>query len=168
MEIDSVRRLFAYNEWAWARVFPSMAAVPHEVYVAEHPYYWHSLHALAVHCYSADWIWFQRLQGESPTAMATPAAFASFAALRKEWDPLRIAWHSWLDGLTDASLAETLHYRDTSGNHFSVRMGDLLRHVVNHATEHRSQMTPILYQAGHPTDPLDMIAFARTSHANES
>jgi uncharacterized damage-inducible protein DinB len=168
MDSEVVRRLFDYNEWAWQRVFPSLAALPHHDYTAEYPFYWHSLHALAVHCYNAEWIWFRRLQGEAPTAMMAPTAFASFAVLREAWDLQRTEWRTLVGGLNEPDLAQTFHYRDTSGNHFSVLLGDLLHHVINHATEHRSQMTPVLYQLGYPTEPLDMIIFARTSYADES
>ena len=39
-------------------------------------------------------------------------------------------------------------------------MDDALRHVFNHATEHRSQMTPLLAQLGHPTEPARLCRFA--------
>ncbi len=33
--------------------------------------------------------------------------------------------------------------------------------AYNHATEHRSQMTPVLYRLGHGTESLDYARFVR-------
>lgn len=158
---ESVRKLFDYNEWAWQRVFPRLAALPDEAYFAERPFFWHSLHGLTVHCYGAEWIWLQRVKGTSPSALPSPDAFSSLAAVRAEWDPLRTAWRDFVAGLTSADLSREVHSRNTEGEEQWLVLDDLLRHVMNHATEHRSQMTPTLAQLGHPTEPLDYLAFAR-------
>jgi uncharacterized damage-inducible protein DinB len=57
-------------------------------------------------------------------------------------------------------LDETLQSSNIEGIEYELKMDDVLRHVFNHATEHRSQMTPVLAQLGHPTEPLDYARFA--------
>ena len=158
MTQNSILRMFEYNEWAWQRVFPSLAALPDEEYFAERPFFWHSLHGLAVHSFGADWIWLQRCRGVSPSALPTRE---SVADLRRRWDPLRAEFREYVAGLSDEQMAAEIVYRDTAGKPYTFSLGDLLRHVMNHATEHRSQMTPTLFQLGHPTDPLDYLYFAR-------
>jgi uncharacterized damage-inducible protein DinB len=155
--------MFEYNEWAWQRVFPKLAALPAEEYLRERPYFWHSLHATAVHCYGAEWIWLRRCRGDLPTTFPDAGDFASLNALRAEWDPLRRAWREWLATLTEGDLAQMMHYKRLDGTPKEVLLSDLLHHVVNHGTEHRSQMTPILYALGHPTEELDYIHFVQES-----
>lgn len=168
MAVANIDRLYAYNEWAWQRVFPSLAVIPEEAYFAEQPFFWGSLHRVTVHSYGAEWIWLHRLRGEKPTALPAADQFSSLAALRAAWDPLREEWRAFVAGLDAAALEEPFHYYNTAGQHYSLLLGDLLRHVVNHGTEHRSQITPIVFQLGYPTEPLDYSIFAGTIHVDES
>ena len=168
MAVASMDKLYAYNEWAWQRVFPSLAAISAEAYFAERPFFWGSLHRVTVHSYGAEWIWLSRIRGETPTSLPSPDQFSSLTALRDAWDPLREEWRSFVSTLSEAALDKTFHYRNTAGQRYSILLGDLLRHVVNHATEHRSQITPIVFQLGHPTEALDYSAFAGTLHVDES
>ncbi|MBI1298906.1 hypothetical protein GC175_28575 [bacterium] len=161
MHINSVYRLFEYNEWAWQRVFPSLAAIPEAAYFEERPFFWGSLHKVAVHCYSAEWIWRQRILGSAPAAMVDPSKIGSLAELRERWDPLRAEWRSWVTTLNESDLAQIFHFRDTLGTPYNCSLNDLLHHLINHGTEHRSQITPIVYPLGFPTEPLDYIYFVR-------
>ena len=161
MHVNSVYRLFEYNEWAWQRVFSSLSAIPEAAYFEERPFFWGSLHKVAVHCYSAEWIWRQRTQSDAPTSMLDPSTIGSLAELRERWDPLRAEWREWVTTLTEDDLASAFHFRDTQGNAYHCPLGDMLRHLINHGTEHRSQITPIVYQLGFPTEPLDYIYFVR-------
>ena len=99
--------------------------------------------------------------GESPSSLPGASEFSTFADLREEWFQLWEAWQAYVGSLTTGSLDETLRYRNIEGIKYELKMDDVLRHVFNHATEHRSQLTPVLAQLGHPTEPLDYGEFAR-------
>ncbi len=160
MPILSIKRTYSYNKWTWKRVFPSLAALPMEEYVAERPFFWHSLHGLAVHSFSAERNWLIRSRDATSPQPATVDEFPTFASLQDSWEPLWNAWQEFLDSLTPGELAKSVHFRDTEGGGFSILLEDVLRHVVFHATEHRSQMTPLLTQLGQPTEPLDYAYFS--------
>ncbi len=160
MSVHSVDRLFEYNKWAWQRVFPSLEALPQEEYFAERPFFWGSLHGLASHGYGAEKRWLQRIGGESPSRLAGDNDFETFADLREGWFQLWAEWQEFVDSLTIGMLDETLQSRNFEGPQSVLKLDDVLRHVFNHATEHRSQMTPSLAQLGHPTEPLDYAYFA--------
>ena len=162
MSIQSAERQFAYNMWAWNRVFPSLAALPEKEYFAERPFFWNSLHGLAVHGFSSERNWLLRSRDVSSPQPATAEEFPTFAALHESWEPLWDAWQEYLGSLTPTALTSSVVYRSDESEGFSILLGDVLRHVVNHGTEHRSQMTPVLAQLGHPTEPLDFAYFAIT------
>lgn len=162
MSVQSADRLFAYNMWAWNRVFPSLAALPEEEYFAERPFFWHSLHGLAVHGFSSERNWLLRSRDGSSPQPATVAEFPTLGALHSSWGPLWVAWQEFLDSLTPSVLANPIQYRSDAGEGVGILLDDVLRHVMNHGTEHRSQMTPVLAQLGHPTEPLDFSYFAIT------
>ena len=161
MSVHSVERLFAYNKWAWNRVFPCLEAIPEGEYFAERPFFWGSLHGLAAHGYAAERRWLQRIGGENPPSLKAESEYASFAELRNGWESLWSEWQEFVDSLTASRLDDTLQFRHTEGDEYVLKLDDVLRHVFNHATEHRSQMTPVLAQLGHPTEPLDYGRFAR-------
>ncbi len=162
MSVYSVGRLFEYNKWAWQRVFPSLEAISPEEYFAKRPFFWDSIHGLASHGYGAEKTWLQRIGGESPSSLPGASEFSTFADLREEWFQLWEAWQAYVGSLTTGCLDETLRYRNIEGIEYELKMDDVLRHVFNHATEHRSQLTPVLAQLGHATEPLDYGRFAMT------
>jgi len=140
-----------------------LEALTDEEYYAERPFFWESLHGLAAHGYGAERVWLQRIGGQIPASLPAASDFSSFAELRTAWESLWCEWHDYVGSLTARGLEEPRNYRVSEGNEIEIRMDDVLRHVFNHATEHRSQMTPVLAQLGHPTEPLDYGRFAATN-----
>lgn len=159
MIANQMRKLFAFNTWAWDRVFDSVEKLPAEEYVAPRQLFEGSIHATLVHCLSAETIWLARCEGNSPEALFDPRAYADFAAVRESWQPVTERWQRYLEELNDESCAQLIAYRNTRGNGFSLPLVDILQHVANHATEHRSQLTPLLYHLALPTQPLDYMLF---------
>ncbi len=156
---DQMRRLFSYNTWAWQHVFKSIGQLDNETYHATRPVFHHSIHSLLVHSMAAEQIWFARCQGESPTSLLNPTQYANFPAVAQAWSPIRHAWANYLQWLSDEDCKQFIEYRNTSGTPHTLRLADLLQHVINHATEHRSQLTPVLYDLGVPTEPLDYMRY---------
>ncbi len=153
------QRLFAYNQWAWRQVFPSLAQLSDAEYKADRPFFWGSLHGLMVHAVAAESIWLARLHGDSPSSLLQPADFADFAAVRAQWEAGNARWQSYLSSLTDTDLPRIIAYRNTRGDANQLPVSDIVQQVANHATEHRSQMTPVLFELGAPTPPLDYLRF---------
>ena len=105
------------------------------------------------HIYGADSIWLSRWKGGTLTRLAGDADFATLADLRAKWDALEAEQRAFVDGLAEADLARPVTYRNTQGAQFSVALGALLQHVVNHATHHRSEIaTMITLISGSPPD----------------
>lgn len=159
MIAEQLRKLFAFNDWAWQRVFASVEKLDDETYQAPRMLFEGSIHGTLVHCLSAEIIWLSRLQGVSPKSLLDPGEIANFQAVRERWQPVSDEWDRFLQDLTDEACMQIVEYRNTRGNGFSLVTADILQHVVNHATEHRSQLTPILYDLGVATKPLDYMLF---------
>jgi len=160
--LQQVFALYNYNVWAWRRVFRSLMKLEAEEYHKARPFFWESLHGLAVHCLAAEWIWRQRLAGKSPGSLWNPVDFKTFEEVQQRWQSEWQEWRLYLDKLSYTDLDQVLSYRTTEGTERSLAIGDILIHVMNHATEHRSQMTPVLHQLGVATEPLDYMLFRLT------
>jgi uncharacterized damage-inducible protein DinB len=79
--------------------------------------------------------------------------FASMAALREQWDALEREQGAFVNAVSEADLVRVVSYQNTQGKAFSVALGPLLQHVVNHATHHRSEAaTMITLISGSPPD----------------
>ncbi|MCB0110149.1 MAG: DinB family protein [Caldilineaceae bacterium] len=161
MTINHIQRLYDYNDWAWQQVFPSLAQLDDATYKLDRGFFWGSLHSLMVHSMSAEYIWTQRIMGTSPRAMLDPADYATFPVVQAQWTEIDGKLRQLVATLADQDLERPIAYTDRSGQPFSTQLGDILLHVVNHATEHRSQMTPVLFALNVATPPLDYIFFTR-------
>lgn len=155
MIADHMRRLFSYNNWAWQHVYKSIEQLSSVDYHASRPIFHHSIHSLLVHSFAAEQIWYVRCQGESPTILPDPAEFPDFAAVNQTWSIVRHSWANYLQWLSDDDCKRMIEYRNTAGTPSALHLSDILQHVMNHATEHRSQLTPVLVELGVPTRPLD-------------
>ena len=156
---SQLTELYEYSCWAWDHVMDSAAQIPDAEYFQQRPLFWGSLHGLVVHGWAAERIWLDRLMGNSPTYFHGADDFADLASVRELWVPLRAGWRSYLANVSDDTLFGTMTYRATTGETNTVRVHGLLHHVMNHATEHRSQMTPLLAQLGQPTTALDYLYY---------
>lgn len=68
---------------------------------------------------------------------------------------------AFVEGLDDKSLLRVVEYRTTKGVSHAEPLWQLMLHVANHSTDHRSQVATLLTQLGHPPQALDMIAYFR-------
>jgi len=158
-----MRRLFAYNRWAWDRVFPSVEQLPAAEYFLDRGSFIHSIHSGLVHSMSAEWVWLSRIHGSSPATMMDPASFPDFGAIKARWMPINAEFQTYVGSLLEGDLQRTVTFSNTRGREGTMILGDLLQHVINHATEHRSQITPALWTLGFPTPPLDYMIFCLES-----
>ena len=170
------QRQFAYNEWAWQQVFASVKALSAEIYHADQGYFWGSMHGMLVHGLSAEFIWLERFNGRSPNALLTPDDLndaaanlvrwravepdvAPRAALFAKWEGVSAEWRERIDTMTEDDWSQPISYRSTEGRAHVQPMMTIAQHVLMHGMEHRSQLTPMLFNLGVPTTQLDFIYY---------
>ena len=146
MSTDLIRELYAYHRWANRRLFDVAASLGDAAVTRDMGAHWSvpTLQGMFAHLYGADSIWLTRWKGSSPTRLPGAADFASMADLRAKWDVLEAEQQAFVDGLGEADLTRMVAYKNTEGAEFSVALGPLLQHVVNHATHHRSEAATMI------------------------
>jgi uncharacterized damage-inducible protein DinB len=162
VSVGYIRTLFDYHYWATNRLLDTAERLPKLQYaaapLASHP----SLHATLVHCMGAEIVWRSRWEGAAGQArMPSPAGFHSFADLRERWQSEEQAWRERLVDLTDEALADPVHYSNSRGSQFATPLWQVLVHVANHGTQHRSEAAAMLTILGHSPGDLDMILYFR-------
>ncbi len=161
MHIEDIRLLFDYGYGANARLLDTAAQLTPEQFT-QPVFKIGSVHRVLVHQMSAEWTWRSRLQeGVSPTAPLDPADLPTPDAIRGRWQTEETAMRGWLAGLRDEDLSRTVHYKTLSGQPWSGTLGPLLLHVVNHGTQHRSEVAAMLTELGHAPGDLDLLLYLR-------
>jgi uncharacterized damage-inducible protein DinB len=159
--LDELRRLFAYNRWAVLRVLDAAEALtPEEVHRDLESSFPSVLDTL-VHGLGAEWVWLERWTGTSPTGFPDWGPLDSVAAVRARWDGIWRDQQAFLAGLEDVDADRTVTYRSFKGDPDTRPLGELVRHVVNHATYHRGQVVTMLRQLGQVPPSTDYSRWLR-------
>jgi uncharacterized damage-inducible protein DinB len=149
--LDHFRRLLAYDEWANREVLKSLrAAGPPPV---------RSL-ALIAHIISTERVWLERIRRQAQPVPVWPDF--SLEECESEAGNAARLWRSYLADLSEAGLAETVTYTNTSGQNWTSRIEDILMHVVMHSAYHRGQIAADVRASGQTPAYTDFIQAVRT------
>lgn len=159
--IESIRELFAYHRWANGRVLDAVAALEPHALTKDLGSSFPSVLDTLVHMLVADWAWLSRWHGTSPTAMPPDWNVSNFEALRARWSEIEAEQQAFVAALAEEDLRRPIAYRNTKGDPFVNTLDQMLRHVVNHASYHRGQVTTLLRQLGAEPVSTDLIGFYR-------
>lgn len=161
MTVTEARELFDYAAWATARMLGAIERLPPDRAQATAGGSFSSIAATLAHMVGAEWLWLRRWLGEAPTSLPewlqAPAPIVSDLAIHLA--AIEADRERFLVGLTDDDLDRTLSYRTLDGRSFSLPLGKLLRHVVNHSTYHRGQVATLLRQAGEVPPSADFALY---------
>ena len=162
MTSADIKSLLDYHYWARDRVLAAVAELSAADFTAPRGNSFSSIRDTLAHTYFAEWAWYTRWQGESPSKLPDSTQFADVEALKAAWSSLEQKVRAHLEPMSDADLQRVTDYRLFSGVAASSPMWQMVQHVVNHASYHRGQVTTMLRQAGaQPAKSMDMIAFYR-------
>ena len=159
MNRDYLNTLLGFHYWARDRVLAAVESLSAEQYARPMGNSFPSVRDTLNHVYWAEWIWYSRWTGVSPTAFPSDE-IADLAALRTRWAEMERNVRAYVAGAAD--LNRVLEYRMMSGKEVASPIWQMVAHVVNHATYHRGQVTTLLRQLGaRPAPSTDMITYFR-------
>lgn len=162
MNADSMRTLFGYNVWAHRQVWECVMHLTDAQFLQDVDYSIGSVRNHLVHVMSVDQRWFARIAGDDVPPRLNPAEFTTRAAVRTRWDEIEARNHSLMVSLNDAGFATPITYQMREVTYTSPTW-HIVAHVVNHGTDHRSQLLRVLHDFGAPTVEQDM-SFYLVSH----
>ena len=149
MTIQELRLLFDYHYWARDRILNAVEPLSLDQVTRDMGNSFRSVRDTLAHIYAADWAWYSRWIGNSPTALLPADTFPDIAAIRAAWIELEAQAYGrcWPISTIRASTG-SIEYRLLSGQPGSTVFWQMAQHVVNHATYHRGQVTTMLRQLG--------------------
>lgn len=162
---DEMRTLYAYDRWADHRVLEAAEALGAEELDREIVSSFSSVRATLAHILGSEWIWLSRWRGHSPTGLPESWDLSGLPAIRGRWSEVEEEQRAFLAELADDDLRRPLSYRTTDGTAYEHPLGVLMRHVVNHSSYHRGQITTMLRQLDAEPVSTDLIRFHRERDA---
>jgi uncharacterized damage-inducible protein DinB len=162
MNLDDLRTLLDYHYWARDRVLDAAARLTPEQFTRDLGSSFRSVRDTLAHVYFAEWNWYSRWQGQSPTAMPPADQFQNVDSVRTAWVSTELKVRSFVGSLGDQGIERVFEYRMLNGQPGASIFRQMLQHMVNHASYHRGQVTTMIRQLGvDPPKSMDMITFFR-------
>jgi uncharacterized damage-inducible protein DinB len=150
--------LYDYNCWANERILSAAVRVPNELFASARLGYC-GLRDTLVHIFSAERRWRLRWQGVPSTPMVTAEEVPTLRALRERWEDEQREMRAYLSTLRDAELSNTISYQRANGSVMTSTRWHTMAHMINHGTQHRSELALLLTELGCSPGNLDLNIF---------
>src|SRR3954468_14059061 len=115
MTIDDLKTLLDFHYWARDRALDGAEKLTPEQFTRDLGSSFKSVRDTLAHLYSAEWAWYQRWHGTSPTAMLPFDQFPDVAALRRTWTEHEAKMRAFVTSLDDAGISRVIEYRTFTG-----------------------------------------------------
>ncbi|MBZ0307679.1 MAG: DinB family protein [Anaerolineae bacterium] len=159
MNMTLIHTLFEYHYALYRRVWDSIQHLTDAQFVEDIPYSIGSIRNHMVHLMNTDQRWLCRVMGMPlPNQRFNPQDFQTRDTTRQQWDTIERFVLESVHSLKDSDLDHLLEIQIASRPNVNIKpVWQVLVHVVNHGTDHRSQILPILHRMGAPTFEQDLM-----------
>lgn len=162
MDLEYFRQLFDYSYWARDRILAQAAKLSSDDYVRPNGLTYGSLRGIMLHSAWAEAVWLARWRGRPRVPQFSEGEFSTLEMLVQRWRREETMMRAFLTELSDQSLMGNVSYQSSrSGKRYTDPLWQLLAHVVNHATQHRSEAAEALTMLGHSPGDLDLLDYFR-------
>jgi uncharacterized damage-inducible protein DinB len=156
MNADAFRKFYDYhfteNRRLWDRYVTQLSDAQ---FMRPVEYSRGSVRDQILHLISCDTMWFSGLRGVEIPEDLNPSDFRDRESIRARWDNVEQTMRDYLAALQD----EMLFNKPLDGEDKDLILWQVLLHVVNHGTDHRSQLLRLLNDLGVMTTSQDYIFY---------
>ena len=153
--------LYEYNAWADRRVLEAASALSAEQFTKPLSSSFSSVRDTLGHIYGVEWLWLERFQGRSPSAIPDAKEFEHIEQLKTRWVEFEPVLLNFVRGLTQQDLDRVMEYKTMKFGVYSNALWQSMLHLVNHGGYHRGQVTTMLRQLGAQPILTDLMHFYR-------
>ena len=165
MKREEIVGLVEFNAWANRRVLGAIATLTPEQFTKELGSSFSSVKDTLMHVFGVEWVWLERLQGRSPSAIPDVKEFAEMPKLAARYEEHEGNFLGYVRDVTQGELEEVVDYKTLSFGPGRNSRWQIIQHVVNHGTYHRGQVVAMLRQLGAKGVGTDLITFYRERDA---
>lgn len=160
IDVRAARLLGGYRLWADQLTFEAVAALPPGEATRQRPTPLKSILGTLNHICVVDLIWQAHLKGRDHGFKARDLMLHD--DLAELWSAQQAVdrWYiDWSERQTARSLDETVNFRFVDGKSGAMTRGDILLHVINHATYHRGWVAEMFFQVPAPNPTTDLPVY---------
>ena len=158
MNLATIRTLFAYSAWATERIFTQVEQLTTEQFTSAPIATLPSVRQILAHMLGAETLWLTRLRTGELGRGIDAANFPDAASLRHAWNEQQATMRSFLDTLTDDRLTQAVRF-ERRGATLELLLWQVLFQLINHGTQHLSEIAVLLTDYGHSPGDLDFLFF---------
>ena len=145
MDPQTIRKMYDYVYWSFDLIWPSIDKLSDNQFVKDLGYSLGSVRNQIVHLISSHRRWLFRIQHITPPRHLNFLDFPTKTSVRTAWDDAKAEMLGYLVNLDQSDLNEKIDYelqsRSIKASHFR---WEILLHLFNHSTDHRSQILTLL------------------------
>ena len=157
-----LRCLLEYNAWANAELMEKVRELPLEEVMKKRETVLESIHRSLNHLLTVDLMWHAHMEkrphGINELRAIQHEDLDDLWQARQEMDRTLL---SYLDGLSEEELDETVEYALLGGNRGAMSRAMCFAHLVTHGSYHRGWIADMFGQAGHRPAAIDLPVYER-------
>jgi uncharacterized damage-inducible protein DinB len=153
--------LYEYNAWADRRALDAASALTPEQFTKPLGNSFSAVRDTLGHIFGVEWLWLERFQGRSPSAIPDAKQFETVGQLKAKWTEFEPVLLNFVRGLTQSDVDRVMEYKTMKFGVYTNPLWQSMLHLVNHGTYHRGQVTTMLRQLGAQPVLTDLMHFYR-------
>lgn len=161
MKPDEMAVLYEFNAWADRRVLEAANALSKEEFVKPLGSSFSSVRDTLAHILGVEWLWLERFQGRSPSALPDIHQFAEIEPLKVRWSEFEPTLLNFARSLSQDDLDRVMEYKTMKFGVYRNPLWQSMLHLINHGSYHRGQITTMLRQLGAQPILTDLMHFYR-------
>jgi uncharacterized damage-inducible protein DinB len=159
-----LRAHYGYGRWATDRVLTAAERLTPEQLEAPGVAGHGSVRGTLVHLIDTQWGWFSWFDGSLPPDEAyrlsiDPESLPDVPSIRVRWDAVQTQAEMLVNRLSEEELTEAWPLEIPNRDPVPTKLWQLLLHVANHGTQHRSDIAAMLTEHGQSPGGLDYLFY---------
>jgi uncharacterized damage-inducible protein DinB len=171
LQLEMIRKQYSYNRWATEKILEAAEGLSRDAFIQPDDSPFGSIRNTLVHILEAQRGWLAIWKGEITESDANDELvaeeFPDVESVRSMWRLVECETDAFLDTLTESELNAHVSAKFEWGD-LSAPLWEMLVHVVNHGTQHRSEAAVTLSSLGHSPGMVDFLFFSVASDTFEA
>jgi uncharacterized damage-inducible protein DinB len=161
-QLRQLQMLTRYRSWVDRLLFQALSQLSEAALTAPQPIVFGSLLRTLNHVHCMDQVWQAHLLGvPHGFTSRNPEDCPAFAPLRGAQQHIDDWYVRYAQTLSERDAEAVVRFRFIGGGPGEMSRGDILLHVVNHATYHRGHVAAMMYGLSLPPPTTDLPVFLR-------
>lgn len=145
MNPQSIKEMYDYTYWSFDLIWPSIDMLSDSQFIKDLGYSLGSIRNQIIHLISSHRRWLYRMQSIEPPQHLDFKDFSTKTSVKTEWENAKSEMLDYVKSLDQNDLDRKIEYQLRGGSILATNhLWEILVHLFNHSTDHRSQILTLL------------------------